>query len=100
MQSDQATNAASRLPNLSGNTKTEADEVLEKEGFEYRGKTAGGYEKYYHSDGSRVHIRPDGEVVKTGPKITPKGGGKKYRPRIGPNGKPTTFHNTGEKLNG
>jgi len=71
---------------------------LKTSGFEYRGKTEGGYEKHYHLDGSRVHIRPDGEIVRTGPKMTPQAGGKKYRPRIGPDSNPTTSHNTGETL--
>ncbi|HEY6805045.1 MAG TPA: RHS repeat-associated core domain-containing protein [Pyrinomonadaceae bacterium] len=97
---DAAASAAERLPNLTGKTRTEARKILEEGGFENKGTTSGGYEKWYHEDGSRVQIRPNGEVVRSGPKITPTGGGPKYRPRIGQDGNPTSSHNTGEKVSG
>lgn len=78
-----ARSAAERLPNLAGRTRTEARQVLKDVGFQNKGTTPGGYEKWYHPDGSRVQIRPDGEVVRSAPKISPSGGGPKYRPRIG-----------------
>jgi beta-lactam-binding protein with PASTA domain len=80
------------LPNLSGLSKEAAREVLEKNGFKNRGTTPGGYEKWYYPDGSRVQIRPDGEIVRTAPKIDG------YRPRIGPDGARTDSHNTGERV--
>jgi RHS repeat-associated protein len=95
-----ARSAAERLPNLAGKTRTDARQALKDVGFENKGTTPGGYEKWYHPDGSRVQIRPDGEVVRSAPKTSPAGGGAKYRPRIGPDGKPTTSHNTGEKVSG
>ncbi|MGH9822316.1 MAG: RHS repeat domain-containing protein, partial [Blastocatellia bacterium] len=84
---------AGRLPNLDGATREEAGTILRETGFEYKGTTPGGYEKWYHPDGSRVQIRPDGEVVRSGPKA-----GQGYRPRIGPDGQPTASHNTGERV--
>ncbi len=38
-----------------------------------KGTTAGGYEKWYHPDGSRVQIGPDGEVDRTPPSSFGKG---------------------------
>jgi hypothetical protein len=97
-KSEAARPAAERLGNLMGKSRTEARGLLEKAGFKRMPNTRGGYERWYHSDGSRVHIRPNGGVVRTGPKVTPTGGGKQYRPRIGPDGKRTDSHNTGEKV--
>ena len=97
---DALRSAAERLPNLTGKTRAEARQALENVGFENKGTTPGGYEKWYHPDGSRVQIRPDGEIVRSAPNTSPAGGGPKYRPRIGPDGKRTTSHNTGEKLSG
>jgi hypothetical protein len=82
-----------RLPNLKGLSKDAARKALEEAGFKFKGFTnPGNYEKWYAPDGSRVQIRPDGEVVRTDP--TTNG----YRPRIGPDGERTDIHNTGETL--
>jgi hypothetical protein len=89
--------AATELENLTGKTRVEAKEYLEKAGFEYKGSTAGGYDKFYHPDGSKVQIRPDGEVVRTGPKIK-SAEGKSYNPRVDQHGQFTQTHNTGEVL--
>jgi RHS repeat-associated protein len=93
---------AEDLPNLTGKTREEAKNELQESGFEYQGNTPGGYEKWYHPDGSRVQIRPNGEVTRQGPKVAPEGGGNKYRPAIGPDGQrlttPEEIHNTGEFL--
>jgi beta-lactam-binding protein with PASTA domain len=80
--------AATELENLTGKTRVEAKEYLEKAGFEYKGSTAGGYDKFYH---------PDGEVVRTGPKIK-SAEGKSYNPRVDQHGQFTQTHNTGEVL--
>jgi hypothetical protein len=51
-----------------------------------------------------VFIRPNGEVVRTGPKVPPLGGGKKYSPRFDQQGQEIpdnpggNEHNTGEIL--
>ena len=94
--------AAQDLPDLTGQTREQAREELRNVGYEYRGFTAGGYEKWYHPDGSRVQIRPSGEVTRVGPKVKPADGGKKYNPAIGSDGRilrtPEEIHNTGENL--
>ena len=94
--------AAEDLPDLKGKTREEARKELGDAGYQDKGTTPGGYEKWYHPDGSRVLIRPNGEVTRTGPKVTPADGGKKYRPAIGSDGQtlktPEDIHNTGENL--
>jgi hypothetical protein len=94
----QGKSAAERLRDLSGKTREQARQEFIKEGFEYKGRTPGGYEKWYHPDDSRVQIRPNGEIVRTGPRRQSEGGGPAYRPRIGPDGKSTPSHNTGERV--
>ncbi|MFB2836036.1 PASTA domain-containing protein [Floridanema evergladense] len=61
--------AASSLPNLTGKSKTEAITILNVQGFQFKSSTSGGYETFEHPDGSIIHIRPSGEIVRTGPKI-------------------------------
>lgn len=46
-------------------SKADAEKELLKEGFAYQGKTKGGYDKWYSPDGSKVQIRPNGEVIRT-----------------------------------
>jgi RHS repeat-associated protein len=88
-----------KLPDLTGKTPEEARGALADAGFVNKGTTGGGYEKWYHPDGSRVQVRPDGEVIRTGPKIqNPDPNLRGYRPRIGPDGKITESHNPGEYL--
>ena len=69
---------------------------LRENGFTYHSTTKGGYIRYTHGDGREVWIRPNGEVVRLGPKITPAGGGKAYKPRIDANGNRIDTHNPGE----
>ena len=70
---------------------------MEEQGFKYKKRTKGGYEKFHHPDGSRIYIRPNGEIVRTGKKVISKEG-RKYAPRISPGGKRTESHSTGEKI--
>jgi RHS repeat-associated protein len=90
--------ASEKLPNLTGKSREEADKELEDAGFSPKGETKGGYKEYRHPDGSRIWIRPNGDIVRLNPKVQPEGGGKGYRPRIGPDGTRIGTHNTGEKL--
>ncbi|MBW4596464.1 MAG: PASTA domain-containing protein [Brasilonema angustatum HA4187-MV1] len=68
--------AAQQLTNLTGKTRLEARTILISQGFEFKTSTTGGYETYEHPDGSVIHIRPNGEIVRSGPKI--KGNNRKY----------------------
>jgi len=77
-----------RLRNLSGLTRSQAGRELERAGFKYQGRTPGGYEKWSHADGSKVQIRPNGEVVRSASR------GR----RFGPDGEQTSSHNTGETI--
>lgn len=43
-----------------------------------------------------MYIRPNGEIIRLGPKVVPTGGGKSYHPRYDPEGQITQDHNTGE----
>ncbi len=87
--------AVENLKNLSGMARSEARQALKDAGFQDRGVSQGGYEKWYHPDGSRVQIRPDGEVVRT-TRVWSADGGQKFPQRIGPDGAATSSHNTGE----
>jgi RHS repeat-associated protein len=98
---------AENLPDLTGKSGEDAEKALEEAGFERGSKTSGGYERWRNSDGSEIWVRPDGEIVRLGPKEIPEGKtfgkDKMYRPRYGPNGKrlgPGDSHNTGEILSG
>jgi len=78
--------AAQALPKLGGMTREAAKEALEKNGFKKQGVTKGGYEKWGHSDGSKVWIGPDGGIDK----IPPGGGGYRVTPD-GDIARPHTF---------
>ena len=69
---------------------------LRGKGFEYHSTSKGGYVRYRHPGGSEVYIRPNGEVGRLGPKVTPGGGGKPYHPRVDANGNRIDTHNPGE----
>lgn len=86
--------AASRVPDLSGMSNGEAQRALAASGFAFRHQTQGGYREFRHEDGSRIWIRPNGEVVRLSPKIT----GQKQRSRYAPSGMITESHSTGEKI--
>jgi beta-lactam-binding protein with PASTA domain len=96
--------AAQQLPNLTGTTRSEASVILANQGFQFKTKTQGGYETFQHLDGSQIHIRPNGEIVRTGPKIR-AANGKSYRRRYNQYGNQIEFvpgantHNTGEIVN-
>jgi len=75
-------------------------------GFGKTKTTKGGYQQWDHEDGSQVWVRPNGEIVRTGPKRPQKNNpnGKKVRDRYGPDGNVIPHepgkdnHNTGEKI--
>ena len=95
--------AAQQLPNLTEKTSSEAIATLITYGFYPKATTVGGYQSFAHPDGSIVHIRPDGEIVRTGPKIRGVTG-KSYRRRYDQHGNQIKFipgagtHGTGERL--
>ena len=69
---------------------------LRDRGFVYHGTTKGGFVRYRNTNGSEVWIRPNGEVIRLGPKVKPTGGGKAYHPRVDASGNPIDTHNPGE----
>lgn len=95
--------AAQKLPDLTGKTPSEALTLLFSYGFKFKATTKGGYQTYVHPDGSVIHIRDNGEIVRTGPKLKTSDG-KSYRRRYDQNGNQIQFipgantHNTGEIL--
>ncbi|MEG4987696.1 hypothetical protein QUB08_18255 [Microcoleus sp. BR0-C5] len=95
--------ASQQLPNLTAQTKSEALVIIADSGFVFKTKTEGGYETFEHPDGSLIHIRPAGEIVRTGPKIK-NDRGKSYRRRYDQFGNQIQFmpgsntHSTGENI--
>jgi RHS repeat-associated protein len=69
---------------------------LRSQGYQYHHTTQGGYVLYRHPNGSQVWIRPNGQVIRTGPPVTPSGGGRPYRPRVDASGNPITTHDPNE----
>ncbi len=93
--------AAGQLRDLTGKTRAEAEQALKDAGFEHHSTTSGGYTRYRHPDGSDVWIRPNGEIVRTPPRqYAPDGRVSNKGERFGPDGRPTSQHNTGETLKG
>jgi hypothetical protein len=86
-------NAATKLPNLQGMSRADAHIAIRNKGFQYHGTTSGGYVRYRHSDGSEIWIRPNGEVMRLGPKPP----GQPNRPRYDPSGN-VADHPQGEFL--
>jgi hypothetical protein len=78
----QGGNAAARLPNLQGMSRADAHIAIRNQGFQYHGTTSGGYVRYRHPDGSDIWIRPNGEVMRLGPKPP----GQPNRPRYDSSG--------------
>ncbi|MWA02745.1 PASTA domain-containing protein [Actinomadura sp. LD22] len=89
---------AARVPDLNGKSLDEAEQELADQGFTLKNVTTGGYRHYSNPDGSEVAIRPDGEVIRLGPKIDPGPNQKNYKPRYGPDGLRTQQHSTGERV--
>ena len=91
--------ATIKIPDLGGSTLPEAGEKLTDGGFATGGSSPGGYDVYRHPDGSRITIKPDGTIVRTGPKtLAGSDTGKKYRPRVDSEGRPTSDHDPDEKI--
>jgi hypothetical protein len=95
--------AAKSLPDLTGKTRQEAEDELNKTGFQKGKTTSGGYERWRHTDGSEVWVGPDGEVDRFLPKEKSPTTGKLFPPRVDQYGnripwKPGTpgGHHTGE----
>ena len=89
--------AVELLPDLTGLPGYGAVTALHEFGFAFVSETKGGYDKYVHEDGSQVWIRPNGEVIRLGPKVKARSG-KKYHPRFDQSGHTTKLHSTGEVL--
>ena len=89
--------AASALKDLTGSTMSEAESALKNSGFVFKSLTAGGYHQWRHTDGSVIWIRPNGEIVRPGPKIR-SSGGRMFAPRFNQRGERVTEHNTQEYL--
>ena len=80
------TGAASELPPLNRRTRDGIRDILNDSGFQRRPDTAGGYERWYHPDGSRVWIGPDGHIRRIGNKQPVGPGGKRIRPSLNDQG--------------
>jgi len=78
----QGGDAASRLPNLQGMDRADAHIAIRSQGFQLHGTTSGGYVRYRHPDGSEIWIRPNGEVMRLGPRPP----GQRHRPRYDSSG--------------
>ena len=52
------------LSNLENKGVLYADKQLRSKGFEFVGRTTGGYYKYYNSNGAKVQIRPNGQIYR------------------------------------
>ncbi|MBD1882970.1 hypothetical protein [Microcoleus vaginatus] len=100
---------ASEFGDLTGMTRQEVDDFLRGLGAEIR-STKGGYLEYEFADRSRVHIRTDGEVVRTpAPKYASDGSRINKGLRLDKDGSLVktrdefgnpilSTHNTGEKV--
>jgi hypothetical protein len=88
-----AGNAASTLPSLEGLDRAAAHIAIRDHGFRLHGTTDGWYVRYRHPDGSDIWIRPNGQVVRLGPKPP----GVRNRPRYDSSGNPAD-HPQGEFL--
>jgi hypothetical protein len=86
------------VPDLGGMSRAEAHVEIRRAGYTYHGTSAGGYVRYRHPSGAEIQIRPNGEVIRLGPPVTPRGGGRPHRPRIDSRGNPSPTHSTGESL--
>ena len=82
------------MGSFEGKSFEETKAILEKNGFEYRGPTPGGYQKFYgpgpKAERLEVHIRPGGQVVR----VQHVRGGPPTR--FNSTGRVTTDHQAGE----
>ncbi|WP_331773367.1 polymorphic toxin-type HINT domain-containing protein (plasmid) [Embleya sp. NBC_00888] len=98
VHNDNGNGAAGRLPDLSNTTLDEADRILTQHGFDLHSWSERGYVTYRAKDGSKITLRDaDGRVsrsvvVDNGPNT--KNGSR----RVGPDGKNTLSHDTGEMI--
>jgi RHS repeat-associated protein len=90
--------AGGTISNLHGKNLAEAEQAMFGQGFSFTSETKGGYRRYDHSDGSQIWIRPNGEVQRLSPSISPGPNQKNYRQRYGPDGQVTQEHSTGEMV--
>ncbi|MFI6169032.1 hypothetical protein ACIBCN_19800 [Nocardia sp. NPDC051052] len=95
-----AQSAAVGIPNLDGKSLAEAEKATENSGFAKWGReTPGEYIRYDNGDGSKIFIRPDGEIECLAAKVDAGPNSKDWHPHIGPDtGKWTNEHNTGERV--
>ncbi|WP_040793486.1 hypothetical protein [Nocardia paucivorans] len=87
-----------KVPDLHGHTLERAEAEMSRSGFTFKSETAGGYRRYRAKDKSEIWIRPNGEVQRFGPKVSPGPNQKSYRPRYLPGGTETQEHSTGEMV--
>jgi len=85
-------NAASKLPDFSGQKLNSIEKQLANAGFSEKAKVPGStspYRTFTHVDGSKVSIDTANKQVKVnGPKQFDSTGTKKYAPRYGPHNQP------------
>lgn len=91
-------NRLSAVPDLHGYAIDRVEATMRGAGFSFRSQTSGGYRRYTAGDGSEIWIRPDGEVQRLGPKVSPGPNQRSYRQRYGPDGAVTKDHSTGERV--
>jgi hypothetical protein len=86
----------SNKSNLPKSRKSLNNDLVSR-GYECKGRTPGGYVEYKHPNGTKVWIRPDGEVITIKREWFPNGS-KKIDVRYHWDGTPVTDygHNTGE----
>jgi hypothetical protein len=90
--------SSSRVPDMTGMTQAQADELLSRNGFTLTSISEGGYATYKAPDGSKVTIRlSDGRVTRTAT-VDPGPNQRNWTQRYGPDGQPTKSHDTGENL--
>ena len=90
--------SSGQVPDMTGMTQAQADELLSKNGFTLKSISEGGYATYKAADGSKVTVRlSDGRVTRTAT-VDPGPNQRNWTQRYGPDGHPTTSHDTGEIL--
>lgn len=88
--------ALANVPDMTSELPLNWVTQLSRAGYKLHGITPSNYVRFRHTDSSEVWIRPNGEVVRLAPKVTPSGGGKKYNPRVNSMGEILETHSTGE----